>query len=194
MDVESPEEGSETDPVAAWTLLPHCEPPCDLSLREEADVHLWPSHGAAALFQTQLLEQYKLAVEMADRTSLRRQMANGFFTTLLSALAVLFSILDKSEADPIRSAWPYVVPAIGVFLCLTWLLVIRSYRMINEAKYQVIVELEARLPAAVYASEWSKLSLHRHLELTTVERAVPALFLVAYALLAARALVPLWPG
>lgn len=190
MDVESTQPPSDAEPVAAWPLLPHCEPPCDLSLRDEADG--WLSHPGAALFQTQLLEQYKLAVEMADRTSLRRQAANGFFTTLLSVIAVLFSILDRSEADPVRAAWPTVVPAIGVFLCLTWLLVIRSYRMINEAKYQVIVELEARLPAAVYASEWSKLSLHRHLELTTVERAVPALFLVAYALLAARALVPFW--
>ena len=42
--------------------------------------------GSAEKYQATILEQYKLCVEMADRISARRALANAFFLTLNSVL------------------------------------------------------------------------------------------------------------
>jgi hypothetical protein len=43
-------------------------------------------------FQDHLMEQYKICVEMADRVSVRRNQANSFYISLLSALIALLSL------------------------------------------------------------------------------------------------------
>lgn len=60
--------------------------------------------GAKEKYQNAVLEQYKLYVEMADRVSGRRALANTFFITLNSGLLVLLGagVRNQSiETDPL---------------------------------------------------------------------------------------------
>ena len=46
------------------------------------------------------------------------------------------------------------MPAAAGLVSLSWLLLIRSYRNLNKAKFKVISELEDRLPVAPFDREW----------------------------------------
>ncbi|MFJ6621441.1 hypothetical protein ACIQOW_28190 [Kitasatospora sp. NPDC091335] len=142
--------------------------------------------------QYELLELYKLAVEMADRVSARRGTANTFFLSVQTALVTLigFGIPRLSE-----SPWwvPTAVALAGITLSGAWWMQLRSYRDLNGAKFQVINSLEEKLSARIFTDEWDVLRStegpgrrHRHYtELGTTERAVPMIFAVAHLILLA---------
>lgn len=91
-----------------------------------------------------IMEQYKLAVEMADRVSARRGAANGFYFTVSSAL------LAATEALGLPLA-----AGAGIVLAAAWWLQLRSYRTLNAAKWTVIGQLEGELPAQPFSDEWA---------------------------------------
>jgi hypothetical protein len=122
------------------------------------------------------LELYKLAVEMADRVSARRSTANGFFLTVQSALVALLGV-DAIDQRAVAGA--------GLILAAAWWLLIRSYRHLNTAKFNVIREMEKDLPVQIFAAEWRSLKedpvkswRQRYAELSFVEQAVPIVFAV----------------
>src|SRR6266480_2935726 len=107
------------------------------------------------------LEQYKLAVEMADRTSARRAGANSFFVTLNAALAALVGILGSARKAPPHASTPSfdafglsLAAVAGIVLSLTWWVLLRYYRRLNTAKFAVINEMETQLPEQPYTREW----------------------------------------
>jgi hypothetical protein len=125
-----------------------------------------------------LLEQYQLAVEMADRLSARRSTANGFFLTVQTTLVALLSI------SGIKQSW---IAAAGVIFAATWWLLLRSYRDLSAAKWASIAELEKQLPAQPFTDEWTTLKKDpvkkwrpRYAELGFVERIVPSVFAVLF--------------
>src|SRR5690349_20127285 len=93
------------------------------------------------------IELYKLAVEMADRISARRGVANSFFLTINTGLAALLG------GNELR----WYVAAAGIVLCVTWWALLKSYRDLNSAKFNVILAMEASLPARVFGDEWESL-------------------------------------
>jgi len=127
------------------------------------------------------LELYKLAVEMADRVSARRTAANSFFLAVQTALVTLLGVDGLSRQ---------AVAGAGLVLAGAWWLLLRSYRKLNGAKFQVITEMEIQLPVAVFKQEWTALKgggppvkrrlRDRYAELGVVERVVPAIFAVIY--------------
>jgi hypothetical protein len=132
-----------------------------------------------------LLDQYKLATEMADRVSSRRGTANGFYFTVSSALLATSESLSLAIAS-----------GAGLALTAGWWLQLRSYRNLNAAKWEVINGLERRLPAQPFTDEWTILKrdpvdraaveskwlnralqpLARYTELSVVEQIVPLVF------------------
>jgi hypothetical protein len=124
-------------------------------------------------------ELYELAVEMADRVSARRAIANGFFLSVNTGLAALVG----------GGSFRWYVAAAGVVFALTWWALLRSYRELNRAKFGVILELEERLPARPFAAEWQRLGTGRYRELGRVERIVPWVFALIYAAELVRQLV-----
>ncbi|MER7765843.1 hypothetical protein [Kitasatospora sp. NPDC096140] len=145
---------------------------------------------------SELLELYKLAVEMADRVSARRGTANTFFLSVQTALVTLigFGIPRLSE-----SPWwvPTAVALAGITLSVAWWMQLRSYRDLNAAKFKVINALEDELAARIYTDEWDTLRnasrrgrWHKHYtELGTTERAVPVVFAAAHLILLTGTLV-----
>jgi hypothetical protein len=133
------------------------------------------------------LELYKLAVEMADRISARRALANTFFLSVNTGLVALLG------GNQLR--W-YVAVA-GLVFALAWWLLLQSYRKLNSAKFQVINDFEHRLPMQLFSSEWQHLATTKaprrlwppaalgawisgYHELGAVERVVPLAFAAIY--------------
>jgi hypothetical protein len=134
------------------------------------------------------LDLYKLAVEMADRVSARRGLANTFFLTVNTAATGVLAV---------RSAGWYLAAA-GIVLSIAWWVQLRSYRELNGAKFEVILEMEKRLPAHIYTDEWARLKasraqpatgqpanrmlawLRKYRELGQAERIVPWVFALIY--------------
>jgi hypothetical protein len=143
--------------------------------------------GPTPAASTSELELYKLAVEMADRISARRALANTFFLTINTGLAALLGGKGVALVRGGRRAGfrhHMVVAA-------------QSYRKLIAAKFQVINELESRLPAQLFGDEWEHLKLTKaparlwppnavrawlngYHELGTIEHVVPLVFVGIY--------------
>lgn len=161
-----------------------------MSELNEVEEGLWnkdvdASNYPPAAYQNHVLEQYKLCLEMADRISQRRATANTFFltfnTAVIGALAAFF------EKIPQPAALAFYVAAVG--FCIAWGLLLRSYRSLNTAKFQVIGLLEKRLPSSPFwAAEWKALGegkdWRKHIPLSLIETAVPVGFFLVYCYLA----------
>lgn len=136
-------------------------------------------------FNTHLLEQYKLYVEMADRVSSRRVQIASFYTSILSALLALLSITNNKDLFQGPQSFVLLTVAIlGLCLCLAWAANINSYKQLNFLKFKVIHEMEAYLPFPCYDREWEILkenkNKQRYLRLTAVEQYIPIILSVPY--------------
>lgn len=131
-----------------------------------------------------LMEQYKLYVELADRVSERRGVANSFFLLVNSAAVVILGSLGIS-LDP-KSPWLLVFPTvILICICGAWFYIVKSYSQLNSVKWEVVGVMEERLPASPWwRAEWQALGegkdRSRYWPLTHVERWVPLVFILLY--------------
>ncbi|MEU7279028.1 hypothetical protein AB0A69_09655 [Streptomyces sp. NPDC045431] len=138
-------------------------------------------------YQAAVLEQYKLCVEMADRTSSRRNLTNTFFLSLNSVIAAMLTGLGGGGLTH-APLWALLGGLAILFAqCVAWFVTIRSYRLLTAAKYAVIGAFEERLPAYAYSrAEWQALGEGRdwrkYLPLTHVEQWVPFVFALTYLL------------
>jgi hypothetical protein len=139
-------------------------------------------------YEKHLFEQYKLYVEMADRVSARRMLANAFFVSVHTALITAFTVLLKEKV--LLPTLAGLMPFLAVILmCFVWWRVLQSYRQLNSGKFKVIHALEQMLPVAPYGAEWNALGDGRnrklYLPLTHIENWVPVCFGGLYVFLAA---------
>jgi len=135
-------------------------------------------------YQAAVLAQYSLYVEMADRISHRRGVANSFFITLNVGIFTLVAGLFEGALATPNSVLSVATAAL-VCQCFVWFWTIRSYRQLNSAKWKVVGVMERRLPARPWSdAEWIALGEGRdparYWPLTKVETAVPLVFGVAY--------------
>ncbi|MFG2721974.1 hypothetical protein ACGFW5_27345 [Streptomyces sp. NPDC048416] len=141
-----------------------------------------------ATYHAAVFEQYKLCVEMADRVSARRNLANTFFVTLHSGLLTFLGVwLTQSHRARLSVVLLLAGLLVLLSLCTAWWFTLRSYQQLNTGKFEVIAALEERLPARAFrAAEWQALRGGRdwqvYLPLTHVERWIPAIFAVTYVL------------
>ncbi|MBF6180202.1 RipA family octameric membrane protein [Nocardia otitidiscaviarum] len=136
----------------------------------------------------QVIDLYKLAVEMADRVSARRGTANSFFLSMQTAFVALLGLTDPRLT---KSLWASIAVVLaGIALSATWWLQLKSYRDLNRAKFEVINKIEEQLPVQVFTDEWTALKRDpvrswraRYAELGVSERRVPFVFMVVHVLL-----------
>jgi|SRR5208283_2558055 len=135
-----------------------------------------------------LFEQYKLYVEMADRISQRRAQTNQFYLTVLSALAVILSLVVSNHLyQNLLNIVIFVVGFVGILFCIFWHYNIQSYNQLNTGKFKVIHEMEAMLPFAAYKREWEILGEGKdkkiYFPLTHVEKYLPLIMALLYGFL-----------
>lgn len=142
-----------------------------------------------------LLKIYEIHVEMADRVSRRRDGANRLFLAILSAMTALAAAVLRFAPDSgalSAKIAVVIVASAGLSLAAAWLVVINSYRQLNDGKFQALHELEKSLPFAFYTVEWKKLQQGKNYrvywELTVVETLLPCIFFVLFLAIALLAL------
>lgn len=130
-------------------------------------------------YQNDLLSLYKLCVEMADRVSHRRQLANSFYLSVNAALLSLTGFIGTSTA-----LHPILLVLAGIFTSTLWIRNIQTYKDLNDGKFYVINQLESKLAAQPFNTEWAYLkrgkekSFYRPFH--KVEVLVPILFILVY--------------
>ena len=140
---------------------------------------------AGERYQAAVMEQYIMYVEMADRVSGRRAMANTFFLTLNTSVFTAFAVFWS--ARPHIAPWALLFPLVALIgECAAWYYLVGSYRQLNTAKFQVIGVLEERLPASPYwRAEWKALGegkdRSKYWPLSHLEQWVPVLFAAVYS-------------
>lgn len=117
-----------------------------------------------------LFEQYRLYVEMANNITNHRNNTNKFYVTLISLLISIFSIITSITHELIIFIIPLMI-IIGI--SYIWMKNIESYSALNHGKFDVINEIENKLPARGFTIEWELIKLYNYKELTKVEKNVP---------------------
>lgn len=140
--------------------------------------------GDSLAYQSAVLEQYKIYVEMADRTSQRRGLTNTFFFTLNTAIFTAIGVFWEHKS-PVQVWWLSFPLMMLLGECFAWFYLLRSYRLLNTAKYEVVGALETRLPASPYwKAEWMALGEgkdpKRYWPLSHIESWIPAFFATLY--------------
>ncbi len=109
------------------------------------------------LIRQQCSSSNKIYVEMADQVSQRRGLTNTFFLTLNTAIFTAVGLFW--EHKPNGQVWWLAFPlAMLLGECFAWFYLLRSYRLLNTAKYEVVGALERRLPASpCWRAEWTAL-------------------------------------
>lgn len=129
----------------------------------------------------QKLEIYKLLIEMADKVSERRQAANNFYLSINTLLLGGATYLGVSAPSDYHG---WTVAVAGVMICWSWSRSIHSYRTLNDAKFKVINDLELSFSCSPFTDEWRHLDPDgdgkKHRPFSTVEKAVPRIFIVVY--------------
>lgn len=120
-----------------------------------------------------ILAQWQTCVEMANSVSQRRDTMNNIFVTLNLAIIATVSITWDIKSLFILAA--------GIVVSIIWLLFIRNYKLLNTEKFNVINEIENKLPVKPFNDEWKKLrSNKKYKDGTKLEKTLPIMFIVLY--------------
>jgi len=130
-----------------------------------------------------IFDQYKLYVDLADKISARRATTNSFYLTANSFLFVAIGILFSNGLEVVVP----IILLIGVFVSVSWWLLIIYYRNLNSSKYKVINEIEKKLPVMGLQIEYEiykiqKTKFRRVKSLTSIEQWLPISLLIMYSL------------
>lgn len=160
--------------------------PSDLSKILWNDTPANAGYTSDEQYRNHVIEQYKLYLELADRISNRRDIANAFFLTLNGLLlSAAGTLVDKVYL--FTPKWALLFPlAVILFQCFFWWRLIISYKQLNGVKFNIVGEFETRLPASPYRkAEWQTLlkegkDYKVYWPLTHLESKIPIIFAVGY--------------
>ena len=113
-----------------------------------------------------VLAQWQTCVEMANSVSQRRDTMNSIFVTLNLAIVAAISINwdVKSFVAAISINWDvkslFILVA-GIVFSVIWLLFIRNYKLLNTEKFNVINDIEKKLPVKPFNDEWKRLEKNK---------------------------------
>lgn len=122
-----------------------------------------------------ILAQWQTCVEMANSVSQRRDAMNNIFVTLNLAIIAAVSLTWD-----IKSLFVLVA---GTVICIIWMFFIRNYKLLNTEKFNVINNIEQKLPVKPFNDEWKKLQNNKkYVDGTKLERWIPITFISIYVI------------
>lgn len=120
-----------------------------------------------------ILAQWQTCVEMANSVSQRRDTMNNIFVTLNLAIVTAVSLTWNLKSLFILIA--------GIVICVIWLWIIRNYKLLNKEKFNVINDIEKKLPIKPFNDEWKRLSNNKkYKDSTKLENTLPIMFMLLY--------------
>ena len=130
-----------------------------------------------------ILDLYKLHAHLADRVSQRREGANRLYAGMLTTFVAFTGALVRFGDGPVPTVLA-VASVVGIFLSLSWYIVIQSYRQLNSGKFKALQEMEKELPYPFFKREWELLKggkdYRSYAKLTVVETILPTSFLLLF--------------
>ena len=131
-----------------------------------------------------LIEQYKVMISTSESLIERRQKLTTTYLSIFSALLpVISTMLSFTYFYLYLGA--SLISIICIILCFSWRSTIISYGKSNRAKFAILEEIESKLPATMFSSEWLALKkiTTKYKSFTDRETIIPILFVVVYAVL-----------
>ena len=119
------------------------------------------------------LALFELYLATAEKVSDHRTRANTWMLSVNSAIVALYGSLkaDKMAVGTAQKA------------------VLTSYRDLNQAKFTVLQQIEAKLPVAPFTRERETYRRDRRRSLLDIERLIPGCFALLYAVMLVAAVV-----
>ena len=130
-----------------------------------------------------LLELY---LDTAEKVSDRRAQANSWMLSVNGATVALYGYL---EADKMavgagqKAIWLWAIPAAGAIVCFAWMALLASYRKLNRAKFEVLMQLEAYLPVPPFTREREIYRSDKRRSFSQIEIWIPGCFVLLYAVM-----------
>lgn len=120
-----------------------------------------------------LLSQWSTCVEMANAVSQRRDNMNNLFVTINIAILAANSFLWDIKT--------VILSISGICICVIWLLFINNFKLLNKAKFNVIEQIEKKLPIQAFNEEWKELKKYKkYRDGTTLEKIFSIAFILLY--------------
>jgi hypothetical protein len=129
---------------------------------------------------------FELYLATAEKVTDRRALANSWMLSVNSAIVALYGYLqsDKTAVGVDQKAiWLWAIPTAGAIVCVAWMALLSSYRKLGSAKFAVIAELEADLPAAPFTRERQIYKKDGRRATSRIEISIPACFVVLYGIM-----------
>jgi hypothetical protein len=138
-----------------------------------------------------LLSLYLYYAEQTEKLIERRNATSRYFLTINTGFVAILGL--ALQHNPTAAAWLVALAVAGIVVCGVWWMLIRSYSILAGAKFEVINEMEQRLPAAPYADEWKRIkespARKGYTSISNLEALVPWVFAVIYAVLLVASLI-----
>jgi hypothetical protein len=102
------------------------------------------------------LALFELYLATAEKVSDRRAQANSWMLSVNSAIVALYGYLqaDKMAVGAGQKAvWLWAIPVAGAIVCLACGALLVSYRKLNRAKFEVLMQLEKDLLVLLFTQE-----------------------------------------
>lgn len=133
---------------------------------------------------SKLLRLYLYYAGQTESLINRRGTNSRYFLTVNAGLSSVTGLV--LELEPAGSIWTAALPIAGIIVCTVWWLLTRSYRILTKARFDVINEMEARLPAAPYTDEWRMIkngsAYSQYKSIARQEAIVPLVFVALYVI------------
>ena len=129
-----------------------------------------------------MFEQYKLYVQTAEDVSKKRQQSNNFFIGINTALIGFLGYFNYYRAsNNTDESWIVLLFLLGIVISFIWGSMIRSYRKLNSGKYEVINDIEKKMPLNLFSKEQEILREIKYLSFTEIEVWIPRVCAGLYA-------------
>lgn len=123
--------------------------------------------------ESKILVQWQTCVEMANSVSQRRDTMNNLFVSLNIAIIAATSIMWDIKS--------IIIFVGGIATCLVWRKFINNFKLLNDAKFKIILEIESKLPEQPFADEWEYLKgMKSYRNGTKIENILPITFSIIY--------------
>ena len=133
------------------------------------------------------MEQYKVLLNSSENLMSRRQQMNtfymGFNGVCITAICASIKLGGENNISFFICSW---LGILGIFLSAMWRTQINSYRTLNQAKYEIINNMEKNIfPSRAFIEEWNILEQAikkgNYQTVTEIESKISIIFEVLYS-------------
>jgi hypothetical protein len=135
---------------------------------------------------TVTLEEYRIYVDTLERLVARRLTMHTFFISINTILLAGAAVTAKDVSRfSLATAGTVVMALAGIVVSFAWRRLLSTYGQLSAAKFDVIHDIEHRLPEAPFTEEWKRLQQRGYVSSARTEAALPVVFAALYLALGA---------